>query len=181
MEDGQLVRQALDGNRGAFATLVEHYTGSVRALCRAQVHRADVADLTQETFTRAWRQLRGLRDPDRFGPWLLGIARNLCRCWRRDVRRRLQPFTDVPPDKDGKPDPRLDPPAPDTAHDGLDDLKARVECVLRPWPRLLETFLLRYLEGISYPRLAELLDVSPALICKRLTRAREILRCHLSD
>ncbi|MCI0462820.1 MAG: RNA polymerase sigma factor [Gemmataceae bacterium] len=180
MEDGQLVRQALDGNRGAFATLVERYTGLVLALCRARVHRLDDAeDLTQEAFTAALEDLQSLRDPDKFGAWLLGIARRLCCAWRGDVRRRMMCFCDVPRQQDGAPDPCLDPPAPaDPLGDGFDELRAEVEQFLRPWPRLRQTFMLWYAERTTYERLGELLGVTPAVICRRLARARDILcRC----
>ena len=40
-------------------------------------------DLAQETLLEAWRHLEGLRDPQKRTQWLTGIARNVCRCWRR--------------------------------------------------------------------------------------------------
>ena len=53
-------------------------------LCAAITGDREVAeDLAQETLFEAWRHLEGLRDPQKRSQWLTGIARNICRRWRR--------------------------------------------------------------------------------------------------
>lgn len=48
---------------------------------------ADVDDLAQETFLRAFRKLAELQNPDGFGTWLFGIAKNVARERRRSLSR----------------------------------------------------------------------------------------------
>jgi RNA polymerase sigma factor (sigma-70 family) len=179
MTDDELVRQALSGDRTAYGKLVVCYTPLVRALCRARFWRADVVpDLVQETFTRGLQQLRTLQEPSKFGAWLLGIARNLCRAWRRDKENRRPCFSDITRDGPARLDPRLDPPAPVTLpRESTDHLMAevrRLPCHLR------ETLLLYYtVERNTYQQVADLLNISPFAVNRRLTRARAILRRRL--
>src|SRR5262249_54230472 len=96
MDEADLVGRVLNGDRDAYAPLVEHYTPSVYELCRALVGRREEAcDLAQEALLRALRDLASLQKPSRFGPWLLGIARNLCRDWHKDPENKQVPFTDL--------------------------------------------------------------------------------------
>ena len=96
--DGTLVRGVLDGDRAAFAELYDRRARLIRAICydtTKDLHSA--ADLTQEVFFRAYRNLGDLRDPHRFGVWLVGIARQVSREWRRGrlkQRRLLMTLSD---------------------------------------------------------------------------------------
>lgn len=86
--DATLVLGVRNGDRAAFAELYDRRARLIRAICydaTGDYHAA--ADLTQEAFLRAFRNLGRLRDPQRFGPWLVGIARQVCREWLR-LRRR---------------------------------------------------------------------------------------------
>ena len=57
-------------------------------LCTRMTGKTDVAeDLAQEALLEAWKHLHSLRDPQRFSPWLAGIARNLCLRWKRAQER----------------------------------------------------------------------------------------------
>ncbi|MEW6250603.1 MAG: sigma-70 family RNA polymerase sigma factor [Planctomycetota bacterium] len=86
--DATLVSGVLNGDRAAFAELYDRRARLIRAVCFDATHDLDVAaDLTQETFLRAWMRLRALREPQRFAPWLVGIARQVCREWRRGKLR----------------------------------------------------------------------------------------------
>lgn len=89
VSDGTLVLGVRNGDRGAFAELYDRRARLIRAVCFDLTRDLHVAaDLTQETFLRAYRNLDRLRDPQRFSSWLLGIARQVCREWRRAQRRR---------------------------------------------------------------------------------------------
>ncbi|UCG31673.1 MAG: sigma-70 family RNA polymerase sigma factor [Phycisphaerales bacterium] len=82
--DETLVLGTLRGDRSAFAELYDRHARLIRAVgydATGDLHAA--ADLTQEVFLRAYRNLGELRDPQRFAAWLVGIARQVCREWRR--------------------------------------------------------------------------------------------------
>lgn len=84
VQDATLVIGTLNGDRSAFAELYDRRARLIRAVCYDQTHDAQAAvELTQEVFLRAYRDLRRLHDPDKFASWLVGIARQVCREWRR--------------------------------------------------------------------------------------------------
>jgi DNA-directed RNA polymerase specialized sigma24 family protein len=88
VKDGTLVLGAINGDQSAFAELYDRRARLIRALCYDETRDSHLAaDLTQEVFLRAYKNLRRLHDPDKFGSWLVGIARNACRDWRRKQRR----------------------------------------------------------------------------------------------
>ena len=76
--DADLVEAVRSGDTEAFSELYRAHAGAVRAVAASQVHdREAIADIVQDTFFRALRNLASLQDPDRFRPWLLSIARHL--------------------------------------------------------------------------------------------------------
>jgi RNA polymerase sigma-70 factor, ECF subfamily len=86
--DALLVSAAQGGNQEAFRKLFERYFRLVSVMIYQKVPAAaDVEDLTQETFLRAWRGLPALRTPTRFMPWLMKIARRLIADWHRRAVR----------------------------------------------------------------------------------------------
>jgi RNA polymerase sigma-70 factor (ECF subfamily) len=93
--DAELVARTLAGDREAFGSLYDRYARLVRATVFGVAGEyAAVQDLTQECFLRAFRNLRRLRRPDRFGAWLVGIARWVARERRRSLRRDRHRFVD---------------------------------------------------------------------------------------
>jgi RNA polymerase sigma-70 factor (ECF subfamily) len=103
-----LVRAVFAGDQTAYEKLYDRYAPLIRAICCDETgNLADAQDLAQDVFMRAYKNLYNLRDPDRFGRWLVGIARLRCREWRRrDSRRRnadiqlnnVRPITPDPQD-----------------------------------------------------------------------------------
>lgn len=90
--DADLVRATLGGDRGAFAGLVRRYERAVRATSLAVLKDSHLAeDSAQETFVRAYSELRRLKDPAAFGGWLLGIGRRTALSHLR-MRRSPQPL-----------------------------------------------------------------------------------------
>lgn len=90
LADERLVERVLDGDPDAFALLVNRYKRGISNFIAASVRSAsDVADLTQETFLRAYAHLATFRaDLGRFSTWLYHIARNVVRTFLgRSLRR----------------------------------------------------------------------------------------------
>jgi len=76
ISEADLVKEALAEQARAFEELVFRYQKRVYAMARSHgVTSSAVDDVVQETFLRAFRGLRSLRTPARFGTWLLNIAR----------------------------------------------------------------------------------------------------------
>ncbi len=105
--DSELVRKSLRGDHEAFARIYDRYARLVRAVCfEATRNTPDAQEVCQEVFVRAWQRLETLRDANRLGAWLTGIARHACKEWRRD-KRRSHEVTDEqslaqPSDTDGE-------------------------------------------------------------------------------
>ncbi len=94
--DGTLVRGVLNGDRAAFAELYDRRARLVRAICYDETRRLQTAaDLAQEAFMRAYKNLGRLHDPDRFTVWLIGIARHVCREWRRAKGRERRGLAEL--------------------------------------------------------------------------------------
>jgi RNA polymerase sigma-70 factor, ECF subfamily len=78
-DDAMLVAAALGGSDPAFDLLVTRHRRTVFQVCYRFVHHhEDAADLTQDTFIRAWRALASFRGQAQFSTWLHRIAVNVC-------------------------------------------------------------------------------------------------------
>ena len=87
--DRQLVILAREGDHDAFARLAAASIGRLNGIARLILHDYGLAeDAVQESLVEAWRNLRGLRDPDRFDPWLNRILVRACQDARRRESRR---------------------------------------------------------------------------------------------
>ena len=88
--DESLVKGTLNGQRDDFGVLVRRYLPAVRAVAFARLRNsADVDDAVQESFLRAFEQLDTLREPAKFGPWVLAIARDRAyKMLRKNVREQ---------------------------------------------------------------------------------------------
>jgi RNA polymerase sigma-70 factor, ECF subfamily len=87
--EASLVERARTGDREAFERLVDgRLTATFRIAMAILGNEADARDATQEAFLRAWRDLPGLREADRFDGWFGRILVNACRSAVRGRRRR---------------------------------------------------------------------------------------------
>ena len=97
--DRELVNEVLKGGQSSFEALYDRYAPLIRAICRdATGNLSDAQDLTQEALLRSYQKLQDLRNPDYFGGWLVGIARRVCKEWRR--RQANNPHRYVGPQVD---------------------------------------------------------------------------------
>jgi RNA polymerase sigma-70 factor (ECF subfamily) len=169
--DGALVLAARSGNILAMESLVRRYTARVAAACWARVGRAGpVEDLVQETFLRAHRSLLTLDDPARFGPWLHAIAVRASLDWLKRRERGELPLASLGPD--GVPD-RADPEASAEQADRRRLVQGGVESL----PEIYrEAIVLFYYEKQSYKEMSAILEITPAAVNARLTKARALLR-----
>jgi RNA polymerase sigma-70 factor (ECF subfamily) len=181
MSDAELVLQARAGRTEAYAQLVHRWAARVTALCHARVGRAHVADdLAQETLLRGFRSLASLTDPERFGPWLCGIALRICLDWLKSKQNQQIPFSALDPEHG--PDFRADCRADDESDLERDDERRRLLSEVEALPEdYRKVVMLYYYEDVTYRELGRILGVSPATINARLTKARALLRARLAD
>ena len=160
-DDGLLVRSARDGDDAAFKRLYERYARVVHGLLLARVPRGDVEDLVQDVFVTAWRNLGTLRDPAAFGGWLSMIARNRA----TDYHRRTAEIVELPDDLHaaGSTTARAEALAV------LDMIKSLPEAYR-------ETLVLRLVEGMTGPEIAERTGLTAASVRVNLHRGMKLLR-----
>jgi len=83
------IERARQGDHDAFADLVDTRLARLDAAARLILRDPELArDAVQEALIRAWRDLPGLRDPDRFDAWLQKLTVNACLDLVRRRRRR---------------------------------------------------------------------------------------------
>ena len=146
--------------------LVRRHARAVGAICWAWTGSVvDTDDLVQETMMRACRDFGALREAEKFGAWVRGIAENVCREWGR-ARKKQPPGL-------GDEAGAVAAPEPETPGDE----GARVRRALLEIPGIYrETLALFHFEKKTYSEIAEFLGLSSAAVNARLTKGRAMLR-----
>jgi len=164
-----LVERAQRGEVEAFAILARTFARALYAVALAHLGRpADAEDVAQDVLLKSLERIDTCRQPDRFGAWLVGIARHQARNALK--ARRLR---DVP----------ADPPADEEAGAAPQELAlVRGELLaaldeLSPVHR--EVVLLHDLEGWTHPEIAAALEIGEEASRQHLSRARRALRQRL--
>jgi len=105
VDQRELVERAKRGDHDAFAGLVDPALARLDAAARLILRDPELArDAVQEALIRAWRDLPGLRDPDRFDAWLHRLTVNSCLDLARRRRRRPIEVEISPIDSPASPD-----------------------------------------------------------------------------
>ena len=87
--DGQLVAQALSGQKDAFDALIRRYQRQAVAISyRLLGNSQDSLEVTQDAFLKAFTSLASLQKPEAFGGWLMRIVSNLSLNYRRSRKTR---------------------------------------------------------------------------------------------
>ena len=167
----ELVRRAQGGDHDAFCTLVRGALGRLLSTARLILRDQDRAeDAVQDALIEAWRDIRGLRDPDRLDAWLHRLLVRSCyRAARRDRRREV---VEIPlsPDDDAQ--------APDPAGSLADR-----DRVSRAFRKLTEdqraVLVLIYFADLPLVDVAAALDIPLGTTKSRLSRATDALRAVL--
>jgi RNA polymerase sigma-70 factor (ECF subfamily) len=172
-EDAEIVLAvgaARDGDRAAFGRLYERYARMVHGILLGRVPVGEVDDLVQDVFVRAMRQVHTLRDVKCFGAWLATVARNRANDYhRRSVE--LVEFTEEAPEG-----------AVGGGSGGSGDDGAAILGVIRGLPEAYrETLILRLVEGLTGPEIAERTGLTAGSVRVNLHRGMEMLREKLGD
>ena len=170
-EDAALVARALRNDAAAFRGLYDRHRPAVFRVARGfgELDRDDVEDIVQEAFVRAFQNLAGLKEPARFAPWLLTIARN--RALTRLARRRSAQDVADDLEHEAKAVEEAQEP-PDPTADAEIEVVRRLIAELPEGPEK-ETVHLFYVEGkLSAREIAEQLGVGKSAITMRLERFR---------
>jgi RNA polymerase sigma-70 factor (ECF subfamily) len=178
--DAELVTITRGGDSESYGLLVARYQGHVYGLAYSlAANWADAQDIAQETFIRAYINLHQLRDPARFAPWLrrvtFGVAMNWLRAFRPELFRHLQGEVDL--EKLEIPDFSPGPPEV-VERKELAEAVRRAISSLPPKYRLPLTMF--HLDGLSYQKVADFLDIPLGTVQSLIHRARAKLKVLLA-
>ena len=167
LNDAALVaRVLLEDDHHAFAELVRNHQSPVRGLLR-QLTRSDLAladDLAQETFLRAYKNIRSFRGEAKFSTWLYRIAYN---CFREEARKRKELVGIDESQLEAEQDPQTVDPA--LKHDLMQALQ------LLPLHER-SAILLCCQNGLSHDEAARVLDIPLGTVKTNVLRGREKLK-----
>ena len=177
--DQQLVERVQRGDKGAFDLLVSKYQRKIfRLLSRLIRDPAEVEDVAQEAFIKAYRALPNFRGDSAFYTWLYRIAINTAKNWLVSQGRRAPTSTEADIEEaetfdDGEQLRDLNTP------DSMLLTKQVADAVNRAIEQLPEdlktAIVLRELEGLSYEEIAETMNCPIGTVRSRIFRAREAI------
>src|SRR5436853_3806011 len=170
--DAVLIAAWQGGDEQAAAELVRrHARALARFLAGAGAPEADLDDVVQETFIRAFRALGTFRGQCRFRTWLLTIGGNVVKdAQRRAKRTRVVPLADDLRSSDGDPHERA----------VAAEAEGRLGEALQALPRLQrEVFLLRAQQGLEYDEIAGALGTTPGAARVHYHHAVKRLKEHM--
>ncbi len=177
-EDAQLVYLCLEGDTQAYGRLVDHYQGAVYATAFYYVGRYGAAeDIAQEAFFEAYRKLRRLDDPHKFGPWLKEITSRTAANWLRKHRKRLGAETPLPYKRPVSiEDHRQGPGGTAERDEVFNEVHRAIEALPE---RYRLPVVLRYLQELSYEEISEFtgesIDEVRGVLQQAVRKLRDIL------
>ncbi len=157
--EARLVARVRAGERDVFGELYSRYAAMVHGILLARVPRAEVDDLAQDVFLSAYKNLGSLRNSNAFGPWLAMITRNRAmEFYRRE--KKTEELPDEIPIRASK----------------LAEATEILD-VIRSLPDAYkETLVLRLVEGMTGPEIAERTGLKADSVRVNLHRGMKMLR-----
>jgi RNA polymerase sigma-70 factor (ECF subfamily) len=175
--DQALLARAREGDAPALEELLERHQQKVYRfglrMCRDP---EDAKDVLQDTLLALARGVRELRGTSSISTWLYTVARSFC--IKRHRRGKFDPVEEHSPDEAERlPDPVA---LPDEALVGKQVEQALETAIRSLDPMYREVMLLRDVEGLTAPEVAEVLNLTPQAVKSRLHRARLAVRAQVA-
>jgi RNA polymerase sigma-70 factor (ECF subfamily) len=168
--DRDLVEAARGGDREAYVDLIRSRIDHLFAVAQRILRDVDRAeDALQDVLVIAWRDLRGLRDPDRFDAWLSRLLVHECIDQATRERRRTTNLRVLPVDGPAAPDDLLTVADRDQLERGFRRLPPEQRAIL----------VLHHFAGYAPSEIAESLGIPPGTARSRLHHAHRAMRAAL--
>jgi RNA polymerase sigma factor (sigma-70 family) len=170
--DRGLVIRAMAGDHDAFTRLATASIGRLFAIARLILRESDLAeDAVQEALVAAWRDLSGLRDPDRFEAWLHRLVVRACYREARRARRLGRLEGHVIRIEMGEPDESRAIADRDQIERGFRRLEPDQRAIL----------VLHFFSGLTLSEVADVLGIPIGTVKSRLHRATQRMRADLDS
>ena len=177
--DRQLVERAQRGDKRAFELLVEKYQRKLaRLLSRFIRDPAEVEDVTQEAFIKAYRALPAFRGDSAFYTWLYRIGINTAKNYLMALGRRAPTSTEVEAEEaegfeEGEQLRDINTPESVLLSN---EIAETVNSTIEQLPEELRRAIqMREIEGMSYEDIAQAMDCPIGTVRSRIFRAREAI------
>ena len=172
--DEELMVAYVKGDAAAFHELFKRFAPMLlRVLGRGLKSQIEAEDLVQQTFLQLHRARNDYNPEARLRPWLFTIAFNL----RREYFRRGQRRPEAPLELDGRGDPAVQP----HGHARVDAAESLKVALGRLPPDQAEVIALHWLEGLSFPEVAEIVGASLSAVKVRAHRGYATMRSFLEQ
>lgn len=176
--DRELVERVQRGDKKAFDLLVLKYQHKIISLISRYIHdQAEVLDVAQESFIKAYRALPGFRGESAFYTWLYRIATNTAKN-HLVVNNRRQSDVDIDDEESNLSESALGLQDHESPENLLvkDEVERTVFNAIEQLPEELRTAItLREMEGMSYEDIAQVMDCPVGTVRSRIFRAREAI------
>jgi RNA polymerase sigma-70 factor (ECF subfamily) len=177
--DRQLVVRAQSGDKQAYGLLVEKYQRKLaRLLSRFIRDSAEVEDVTQEAFIKAYRALPSFRGDSAFYTWLYRIGINTAKNYLMAMGRRAPTSTEVEAEEaEGfeEGEQLRDINTPESVLLSK-EIAETVNATIEQLPEeLRKAIQMREIEGMSYEDIAQAMDCPIGTVRSRIFRAREAI------
>ena len=181
--DLRLVERTVAGDQRAYELLVIKYQRRIERLVGRMVRDTDlVADITQETFLRAYRALYQFRGEAQFYTWLYRFAVNTAKKALVDMKRNpvvtesaLRGSSDSEDETSFLDRELISDETPETVL-AAQEIAAAVNAAMEALPEdLRQAVTLREIEGLSYEEIAVAMECPIGTVRSRIFRAREAI------
>jgi RNA polymerase sigma-70 factor (ECF subfamily) len=171
-QEASLVEAVRLGDHDAFTDLYQKYAPMVHGILLARVPRKEVDDLMQEVFLTAFRRIESLREAAAFGGWLAMITRN-----KANDYYRLHLSGQETETSDG-----MLMEYPSTEDASAATAAQEILAIIQTLPEAYrETLVMRLVEGLTGPEIADLSGLTPASVRVNLSRGMKMLREKLTQ
>src|SRR6266478_3428719 len=165
-----VIQACQEGDREAFRLLFEAYKDRVFSIaCYSLGDKTAADDITQQIFVKLFTRIGQFRGDSEFTTWLYRLVINACLDERRR-QRRLLPVAEFTPMRKG-----AYRKSPETGYERREIAGSVREAIGGLKPKMRLPILLKYIEGLSYEEIAEVLGCSKGTVASRLNRAHKTL------
>ena len=178
--DELLLKRAQRGDPEAFEQLITPLESLVWRVCWHYMGRREAAeDCAQDAMVRVWRGLNSYRGDCGFESWVYRIAANTCLdALRRQKREKSVSLEPMKEEGFDPPDPGPGTEAQIMAREDRERLRSAIASLPE---EQRDALVLTQLEGLSYERVAGMLQVTEGTVKSRVNRAKARLREILSE
>lgn len=171
----RLVNDILNGEQDHYRVLVDRYAPMVFHIVNGFADREDDAkELAQEIFVKTYERLSSFDERSRFSSWLYMIAKNHCRDYAKNIRRKNKSFSEM--NKYDLEQQMENQNSPDREVENKEWIMIMREGLNRITSEYAEAFLMKYESGMTYKAMSNRLGASESALKVRVFRAKKELK-----